>query len=65
MNPILGVKIIDYALAALGLLPSLFVQVRALLGLRDRLERGEQVTAEELDALLTDIDTRSKRIQQA
>lgn len=58
-----ALRYIDLALAGLGVFPSLIVSVRELLELRARIERGEDVTLEELDAKLARMEQRSARIQ--
>jgi len=56
------VQIIDIALAAIGVLPSLINQVKSLFELRGKVERDE-VTQADLDAVMAELEGRSKLIQ--
>jgi len=58
-----ALRYIDLALAGLGVFPSIAMSVRELLELRGRVERGEDVTLDELDAKLSRMEQRSARIQ--
>jgi len=58
-------RVIDLALAGLGIIPSTILAVQELVGLRARAAAGEDVTLEELDAKLARMQERSARIQAA
>lgn len=65
MNAALGVKIIDYILMALGVLPTLVAKIGDLINLRNRLASGEQIEEAELDALIAVLKKRHEDIQNA
>lgn len=58
-------KIVEIALAALGVLPSVIDAVADLIDLRNRIQAGGGVTEEELDAMMARIIARSARIQSS
>lgn len=60
-----ALRYIDISLAALGVVPSIIASVRELLELRRRVEAGEDIPLEELDAKLARLSDRSGRIQVA
>lgn len=63
--PIATVKILEIALAALGVLPSVIDAVADLIELRKRIAAGGGVTDAELDIIMERIAARSARIQSA
>lgn len=63
--PIATIKILEIALAALGVLPSVIDAVADLIELRKRIAAGGGVTDAELDAIMDRIAARSARIQSA
>lgn len=63
--PIATIKILEIALAALGVMPNILDAVADLLELRKRMQSGGGVTDAELDAIMDRISSRSARIQSA
>jgi len=59
------VQLIDIALAALGVLPEIVRQVQSLFELRAKVIRGEEVTPDDLNAIMAELRGRSKLIQAA
>ena len=57
------VQLIDIALAALGVLPEIVRQVQSLFELRAKVIRGEEVTPDDLNAIMAELRGRSKLIQ--
>lgn len=65
MKPEIVRAILDGVMAGMVILPQMVEQFKRLVRLYDRIENGEVVTKEEVDAIFDDIDARSGRIQDA
>jgi len=65
MKPEIVRAILDGVMAGMVILPQMVEQFKRLVRLYDRIENGEVVTKEEVDAIFDDIDARSGRIQNA